>query len=174
MCSISEKPKQTASTAGNVGDSTRPELNERSSEKCFEDYSLPSISKFTSTLEEIDECTSPREITITKMVRSPSTNNIVEFTTTKIITAGKKDNETSPFTMKSTIQNKYDPSSDMHKIFGNVNPKPDVPVCVHPFGWNVKGGSALISAPSHPEASDPLIETFVPSAPTLDDIVDDS
>lgn len=189
MWGVSEKPKQTPSSARHFGESiahlsesiqpyfsesTRPRLNETSSEIRFEDYSLPSVSKFTFKLEEIDECTSPREVTITKIVKFPSTDNIVEYTTTRGITAAKVNNANSPFTMKSTFPNKDDPPSDMHKIFGSGIPKPHIPVCVHPFGWNVKGASAFIPAPSQRhEASDPLIETYAPSAPTLEDIVDD-
>lgn len=169
MWGFSEKPKQTTSSSRQFSESTRhfsesthPKLKETSSETRFEDYSLPSVSGFTTRIDEKDECTSPREVTITKIVKSPSTGNIVEYTTTKIITAAKKDNETSSFTINLTLPKR----DDMQKAFGSENHAPDAPVCVHPLGWNVGGVSAPVK---HPEASDPLIEPFAPSAPTLED-----
>lgn len=163
MCGLSEKPKETRDSLRQFGvstshfsETTRPKSSSTSNETSFEDFSLPNVSGFTSRLEEIDECTSPREVTITKIVKSPATGNIVEYTTAKIITATKKDNETSSFTINLTFPKR----DDTHKVSGSE--------CARPFGWNVTGVPAPVK---HPEASDPLIEPFAPSAPTLEDTI---
>lgn len=179
MCGLSEKPKETRDSLRQFGastshfsettrpkstESTRPKLKDTSNETSFEDFSLPNVSGFTSRLEEIDECNSPREVTITKIVKSPATGNIVEYTTAKIITATKKDNETSSFTINLTFPKR----DDTHKVSGSESHTTEVPVCARPFGWNVTGVSAPVK---HPEASHPLIEPFAPSAPTLEDTI---
>lgn len=99
--------------------------------------------------------------------KPPPKRNIVQSTAPKEVLIVVVETNAAPLT-STTPSLEATPSCNMTKSSTNDNRRPDEP---RPLGWNIEGAPAIIPAPPHhAETSDPLQESFAPSAPAFEDI----